>query len=99
MLQVSCLFVIFAYASALRIPSSHLLLSSHVTSSTKTPDVIGWDTHKAIDAIPESLVRVIDGNESMRRKFEILCRSAQVIFVIQLFFSLVMSAGEYLQCN
>ena len=39
---------------------------------------LGWDSHKAIDAIPDSLVRTIDGNDSMRRKFEELCRNAQV---------------------
>ena len=39
---------------------------------------LGWDSHSAIDEIPESLVRTIDGNDSMRRKFEALCRTAQV---------------------
>jgi hypothetical protein len=39
---------------------------------------LGWDSHQAIDAIPDSLVRTIDGNESLRRKFEALCRNAQV---------------------
>ena len=38
---------------------------------------LGWDSHKAIDQIPESLVNAIEGNESMRRKFEALCRGAQ----------------------
>ena len=38
---------------------------------------LGWDSHQAIDSIPESLVRTIDGNDSMRRKFEVLCRGAQ----------------------
>jgi len=32
-------------------------------------DKIGWDSHSAIDDIPET----IDGNDSMRRKFELLC--------------------------
>jgi hypothetical protein len=40
-------------------------------------DKIGWDSHSAIDDIPETLVRTIDGNDSMRRKFELLCRTAQ----------------------
>lgn len=39
---------------------------------------LGWDSHKAIDLIPDTLVRTIDGNDSMRRKFEQLCRTAQV---------------------
>ena len=40
---------------------------------------IGWDSHQPIDSnnIPSSLVNVIEGNESMRRKFEALCRNAQ----------------------
>ena len=48
-------------------------------SATKAEDdsKLGWDTHKYIDEIPESLVKTIEGNESMRRKFELLCRNAQ----------------------
>ncbi len=38
---------------------------------------IGWDSHKAIDSIPETLVKSIEENHSMRRKFEALCRNAQ----------------------
>jgi len=38
---------------------------------------LGWDSHKAIDSIPDSLVNEIEGNDSMRRKFEALCRGAQ----------------------
>ena len=41
---------------------------------------LGWDSHQAIDEIPESLVKTIDGNDSMRRKFEALCRNAQVAY-------------------
>lgn len=48
------------------------------TSTSRTDDKIGWDSHKAVESIPDTLVRVIDGNDSMRRKFEELCRSAQV---------------------
>lgn len=39
---------------------------------------IGWDSHKAVDSVPESLVRGVEGNESMRRRFEKACREAQV---------------------
>lgn len=39
---------------------------------------IGWDSHKAVDVAPESLVRGVEGNESMRRRFEKACREAQV---------------------
>jgi hypothetical protein len=31
-----------------------------------------------VDTIPESLVRSIDGNAGMRKKFEQVCREAQV---------------------
>lgn len=39
---------------------------------------IGWNSHQAIDAIPDSLCKTIDGDDSMRRKFEALCRQAQI---------------------
>jgi glyoxylate carboligase len=39
---------------------------------------IGWNSHTAVDAIPDSLIKSIEGNQSMRRKFEELCRTAQV---------------------
>ncbi|CAM9680558.1 unnamed protein product, partial [Choristocarpus tenellus] len=42
----------------------------------ETPS-IGWDTHKAVNSVPDSLVRELEGNDSMRSKFEALCRSAQ----------------------
>jgi coproporphyrinogen III oxidase len=38
---------------------------------------IGWDSHQAIEEIPESLVNAIEGNDSMRRRFEEVCRNAQ----------------------
>jgi coproporphyrinogen III oxidase len=45
------------------------------------PAHLGWDTHQAVDAVPESLVREgdgPDGNFPMRSKFEKLCREAQI---------------------
>ncbi len=39
---------------------------------------LAWDSHKASEIIPDVLVKSVEGNESMRRKFEMLCRSAQV---------------------
>jgi hypothetical protein len=39
---------------------------------------LAWDSHKASEQIPDALVKSVEGNESMRRKFEMLCRSAQV---------------------
>jgi len=55
-------------------------LSASITSaqSEQAQSGIGWDSHEAIEAIPESLVKTIDGNETMRRKFEQLCRRSQV---------------------
>ncbi len=52
---------------------------SRLTMSTEeqAKSGLGWDSHKAVDSIPDTLVRSIDGNDSMRRKFEILCRGAQ----------------------
>lgn len=45
------------------------------------PVNIGWDSHNAVDAIPDSLVREgdgPDGNFPMRSKFEKMCREAQL---------------------
>jgi len=42
---------------------------------------LGWDSHKAVEAVPDSLVREEDGPEGnypMRAKFERLCREAQI---------------------
>jgi hypothetical protein len=48
-------------------------------------DKVEWDSHKAVDEIPETLVRSIDGNASIRRRFELVCRSAQVFVYLFLF--------------
>ena len=53
---------------------------------------LGWDSHKAIDAIPDSLVRTIDGNDSMRRKFEELCRNAQVSLYYYLTYTILFGS-------
>lgn len=72
---------------ALKLPSSFLAVPSidrfktkisASTTSEQAQSGIGWDSHEAIESIPESLVKSIDGNESMRRKFEQLCRRSQV---------------------
>jgi coproporphyrinogen III oxidase len=48
------------------------------------PVNLGWDTHRAVDIAPESLVRASDleggitGNYPMRSKFEKMCREAQI---------------------
>jgi len=45
------------------------------------PVNIGWNSHKAVEQIPESLVREGDGPEGnfpMRARFEKMCREAQI---------------------
>jgi hypothetical protein len=54
------------------------LFSSATPTEEQKKSGLGWNSHQAISDIPESLVRTIDGNDSMRRKFEALCRNAQV---------------------
>jgi len=54
------------------------LQSSKLRMASVVDEKLGWNSHTAIDSIPETLVRTIDGNDSMRRKFELLCRNAQV---------------------
>lgn len=38
---------------------------------------LSWDSHSYIDSAPDTLVKGVEGNESMRRKFEAMCRVAQ----------------------
>lgn len=75
------ILVQISLALALRLqPDNKRFMSSlGATTAEQKQSGIGWDSHKAVDNIPESLVRTIDGNDSMRRKFEALCRNAQVI--------------------
>jgi len=56
--------------------SSILKMSASTTEQQKSG--IGWDSHSPINDIPESLVKTIEGNDNMRRKFEALCRKAQM---------------------
>lgn len=68
------------YVSALRGSFLNSLKRADLSAVAQgTGAAIGWDSHKAVDSIPESLVRTIDGNAGMRKKFEQLCRNAQVI--------------------
>lgn len=80
------IFAIFWNAHGLRMPgggsSLSLLRSGSLLGATTAKDPtkasgIGWDSHQAIDQIPETLVNAIEGNESMRRRFEEVCRNAQ----------------------
>ena len=58
------------------------LFSSAAPTEEQKKSGLGWNSHQAISDIPESLVRTIDGNDSMRRKFEALCRNAQVSRIV-----------------
>jgi hypothetical protein len=49
-----------------------------LSAVTTTKAAVDWDTHKAVEDIPESLTKTIEGNDSIRRKFETLLRKAQV---------------------
>jgi hypothetical protein len=60
-----------------RVPSfANLSLRSAKLSGGKSSSV--FDSHTLLDKIPESLVKSIEGNDGMRRKFEQLVRRAQV---------------------
>lgn len=58
-------------------PSNRKLLTRAGATTEQKQSGIGWDSHKPIDEIPDSLVKTIEGNDSMRKKFEQLCRDAQ----------------------
>ena len=47
------------------------------TEKEQSASGIGWNSHQAIDSIPDSLVKEIDGNSGMRAQFEAMCRKAQ----------------------
>jgi len=60
-------------------------LSMSATADEKKTDAppanIGWNSHKPVETVPDSLVREgdgPDGNYPMRAKFEKMCRDAQV---------------------
>jgi hypothetical protein len=80
-----CLIVASAEVGALRlVTSSGGILKGNAASklSATTKDVkndIGWDSHRAVQSTPDSLVKEIGGNAGMRAKFEALCRSSQVL--------------------
>lgn len=84
MLSVLTLTLCIAYASSLRLTGANGKVLGGPTSKTATfaqqASGFGWDSHKAVDSIPESLVRDIGGNKGMRAKFEKLCRTAQVTY-------------------
>ena len=63
-MKVAVFLTLLSSAHSLHVPRSYL----GMTATAGTKSGIGWDSHKAIDTIPDSLVSVIDGNESMRRR-------------------------------
>ena len=73
---INCVSAFRSLTSAIK---SHRTSSfATAASAAQSTSNIGWDSHKAVDTIPESLVRSIDGNAGMRKKFEQVCREAQV---------------------
>jgi hypothetical protein len=79
-----CLIFASAEVGALRIVTSGGGVlkgnaSSKLSATTKvSKGDIGWDSHRAVQSTPESLVKEIGGNANMRSKFEALCRASQV---------------------
>jgi len=68
--------------SVLRAGSQMRMSSTETEEKKEAPPVnIGWDSHKPVEKVPESLVREgdgPDGNTPMRAKFEQMCREAQI---------------------
>ena len=54
-----------------------MLSSSTPDAPSKPGSELSWDSHSYVDDAPDTLVRGVEGNESMRRKFELMCREAQ----------------------
>ena len=75
---IFCSFVMFAVSDALRLHNANHRLFSTRAGSTTQDKSISWDSHKAVDEIPESLVKTIDGNQGIRKKVETLLRRSQV---------------------
>jgi hypothetical protein len=106
---IACILLFVAIINqiaALRLSTSHkqtsILRRSLALRAGGGESGIGWDSHIAVDQIPASLVNAIDGNESMRRKFEELCRNAQVsvhLTPFLPFYLITLYIGQYLQSN
>jgi len=85
MLFVFLIVLLGVNTEALRAPFVNQKLSLRTSSNSRlwatkeeqAKSGIGWDSHEAVESIPDSLCKEIDGNESMRSKFEQLCRGAQ----------------------
>lgn len=57
--------------------SSRTTLSAGSSTGPSSESGIGWNSHKAIDTPPPSLVKPMDGNSGIRTKFEGMIRKAQ----------------------
>jgi len=74
----------FGVAPSVLRAGSQMRMSATETEEKKDeapPVNIGWDSHKPVEKVPESLVREgdgPDGNTPMRAKFEKMCREAQI---------------------
>lgn len=76
-------FTMGGTARDLRLPRSKFskLAMASVEKTDSNPTNIGWDSHKPVSVVPDSLVREgdgPDGNYPMRAKFEKMCREAQL---------------------
>lgn len=58
-------------------PSLRKSLVMTATQNPASSKGLGWDSHKAIDAPPDSLCKAGTANTAMRAKFEKMCREAQ----------------------
>jgi hypothetical protein len=79
MFRIVSLLVVLACGQALRLGNPYKTPAKpKLSAMSNDTGSLGWDSHTAVQSIPESLVREIDGSESMRAKFEQLCRKSQV---------------------
>eukprot|EP00291_Cryptomonas_curvata_P017036 CAMPEP_0172170174 /NCGR_PEP_ID=MMETSP1050-20130122/11115_1 /TAXON_ID=233186 /ORGANISM="Cryptomonas curvata, Strain CCAP979/52" /LENGTH=351 /DNA_ID=CAMNT_0012841315 /DNA_START=105 /DNA_END=1156 /DNA_ORIENTATION=- len=52
-------------------------ITATVSEASKESKGLGWDSHKAVENAPDSLLRDGTANTEMRAKFEKMCREAQ----------------------
>ena len=71
------LALLAATAQALARPQRTKLFAATATESKPAAAGPTWDDHVAIPEAPETLVKGLEGNDSMRRQFEVMLRAAQ----------------------
>jgi hypothetical protein len=75
------LLTLHAVVGFIALPTSRLLSgATNSLRSLKGPTLQSFDPHKSLDYIPDTLLKDIDGNDSIRKRFETVLRSAQVIW-------------------